>query len=83
MEENKKFFTYVLYSEVRNRLYIGQTEDLPRRIEQHNTGKVSSTKPYRPYKLIYFEESDSRIKAMKREKDLKTSKGRVFVKTLI
>jgi putative endonuclease len=79
----KKYFTYVLYSETKNRLYIGHTDNMTRRFEQHCKGKVASTKPYIPYKLIYYEKFDSRLDAVKKEKQLKTSKGRDFIKTFI
>jgi putative endonuclease len=79
----EKYFTYALHSEIYNRLYIGHTDNLSRRIEQHNKGKVASTKPYIPYKLIYYEKFNSRLDAVKKEKQLKTSKGRDFIKTFI
>ena len=78
-----KYFTYALYSYSFSRLYIGQTDDVNRRLTQHNEGKVDSTKPYKPYKLIYFEEHLTREDAVKREKELKTSEGRRFLKKFI
>ncbi|HMT11797.1 MAG TPA: GIY-YIG nuclease family protein [Ignavibacteria bacterium] len=74
---------YCLYSESRDRLYVGQTDNLERRIRQHNSGKVASTKPYRPYRLIYFEEVKNRRNAMMREKELKTTKGRTFLRKIL
>ena len=79
----KRFFIYVLFSEMHKQLYIGQTNNLERRFEQHNQGRVNSTKPYRPYKLIYFEQVDSKTKAIKREKELKLTGGRRFLKQFI
>ena len=78
-----KYFTYALYSYSFSRLYIGQTNDVNCRLKQHNEGKVNSTKPYKPYKLIYFEEHQSRKDAVRREKELKTSEGRRFLKKFI
>jgi len=79
----KKFFIYVLYSETYKQLYIGHTDNLKRRFEQHNKGRVNSTKPFRPYKMIYFEETDSKAEAVKREKELKLTKGRRYLKQFI
>jgi len=44
---------------------------------------VFSTKPYLPYRLVYFEEAQNRSFAMLREKELKTTKGRNFLKKLL
>ncbi|MDZ7333507.1 MAG: GIY-YIG nuclease family protein, partial [candidate division KSB1 bacterium] len=49
------FYVYVLQSEVDKKLYTGYTSDLRHRLEEHNAGKVNSTKNRRPLKLIYFE----------------------------
>jgi putative endonuclease len=79
----KKYLIYVLYSDSHKQLYIGHTNDLKRRFKQHNKGKVSSTKPYRPYRIIYSEEAVSKTIAVKREKVLKLTKGRQFLKQFI
>ena len=60
-------YIYVLYSRTYDRIYIGQTNDLNKRQERHNTGRVRSTKPYVPWELIHSEKFDSRAAAMKRE----------------
>lgn len=78
-----KFYTYVLYSEKYDRLYIGQTKDLKKRFNEHSRGKVDSTKPYRPYKLLYYEECDSREFAVKKEKEFKQAYKREFFKSLV
>jgi putative endonuclease len=78
-----KFITYVLYSDTHKRLYIGQTDNLDRRLLQHNKGKVPSTRAYLPYKLIYTESFDRRIDAVKREKELKNTEGRRLLKKFI
>ncbi|MCX6138061.1 MAG: GIY-YIG nuclease family protein [Ignavibacteriales bacterium] len=49
------YTVYVLYSEKYDRLYIGQSEDLERRLAQHSRGEIFSTRPYLPMKLIYSE----------------------------
>ena len=75
------FYVYVLQSLVDKTLYIGMTNNLKRRISQHNVGKVRSTKAKKPFKLIYQESFNSRIEAREREKYYKTGFGREQLKT--
>ncbi|WP_278034089.1 GIY-YIG nuclease family protein [Flavobacterium nitratireducens] len=74
------YFVYVLESEVDGRLYKGHTSDIDKRIIEHNSGKTKSTKGYKPWRLVYFEEFDTREEAVLREKYLKTGSGREFLK---
>ena len=60
--------------------YTGSTNDLKRRVEEHNTGRVNSTKNRRPLKLIYYEACLSRDDATHREKYLKTYHGKAYIK---
>lgn len=71
-----KYFVYILYSPSYNRTYVGQTNDISNRLSYHNSGKVKSTKPFRPWTLIYSESFSSRSEAMKREKWFKSKQGR-------
>lgn len=69
-------FVYVLYSKAFNKIYIGQTIDLSRRLVEHNNGLLSKyTKRYVPWEVIYTEEFLFRSNALKREKQLKSQKG--------
>ena len=74
------YFTYILYSKSFDRLYKGQTKNLKNRLKLHNSGFVKSTKPFIPWEVVYFEEFDSRLEAVKREKYYKTAAGRRFLK---
>jgi len=65
------YYVYLLQSEKTEKFYIGFTADLKRRISEHNTGQVSSTKAHTPYKLVYFEGFRSKQDALTREKKLK------------
>jgi putative endonuclease len=76
----KFYYTYVLRSKKDTKLYYGQTKNLKLRIEQHNEGKVTSTKFRRPLELIYFEGCMALEDALKREKYFKTYYGRMFIK---
>jgi putative endonuclease len=49
------YFVYVLKSLSRNYIYVGMTDYLERRIGEHQSGKNKTTKPYRPFALIYSE----------------------------
>jgi len=62
------YFAYVLYSPDFNRFYKGSCKNLVERLKQHNHGHTASTKPFIPWKLVYFEEFESRMEAVKREK---------------
>ncbi|PIR97928.1 MAG: hypothetical protein COT89_01595 [Candidatus Colwellbacteria bacterium CG10_big_fil_rev_8_21_14_0_10_42_22] len=65
------FYVYILRSKKSNKLYIGSTNNLKRRIEEHNSGKSSYTKKYMPYELIYFEAYRVEADARHREHNLK------------
>jgi putative endonuclease len=58
-----------------NRHYIGITTNTKRRTVEHNNGSTKSTRPFRPWKLIYIEKYKTRQEACKREWYLKHSKG--------
>jgi len=74
------FYVYVLHSEKDGNLYTGYTQDLELRFEQHEKGKVESTKNRRPFKLIYYEACLIQADALKREKYLKTHYGKMFLR---
>ncbi len=75
---NKMYYLYILLGTKPNWHYIGSTDNLKRRFKDHNAGKVKSTRPYRPLKIIHIEEYESRTLVRKRETFLKkTAKARV------
>jgi putative endonuclease len=74
------FTVYVLYSPSFRKIYIGYTSDLADRLVSHNELSTKGyTLKYRPWKLIYKEEYSQKSEAMKREKELKSAKGRTFL----
>ena len=73
------FFAYVIQSEIDGSLYKGHSEDLQRRLQQHNSGKTKSIKSKIPYILIYSEEFLTREESIKRDKYFKTAAGRRFL----
>jgi len=60
---------------------VGMSEDVQKRIIQHNKGMTFSTKGYRPWKLFFFEEYNSREEARKREVYLKSGIGKEYIKS--
>jgi len=76
-------YIYVLKSKKDLKRYIGLTNNLESRISLHNNGKVESTKNRRPLVLLYYEEIEDRAEAAKREKFLKSGKGREFLDSIL
>ncbi len=72
------YFVYIIYSASRDRYYTGHTDNLVRRIDQHNCGYSSSTKSGIPWQLMYTEEFQTRNEAMKREYEIKSKKSRKY-----
>ena len=77
------YFVYILQSDRDGRLYIGSTDDVERRLTEHNKGQTRSLKSRRPLKLIYKEEVSDRRTGRKRERLLKSYKGGNAFKKLI
>jgi len=65
------FFMYVLKSAKEHKLYVGSTSNIRRRIKEHNSGLVESTKYRRPLKLVYVEGYAGEEEARRRERNLK------------
>jgi len=65
------FYVYLLKNERNDEVYVGSTIDLSRRFQEHNEGKVSSTKRYMPWHLIYYEAYPAEKLAREREQKLK------------
>ncbi|MBZ0181485.1 MAG: GIY-YIG nuclease family protein [Melioribacteraceae bacterium] len=76
------YFVYIFTSLKDSKRYIGMTSDLSRRLNEHNSGKVKSTKNRRPLELIYTEEFISKQDALNRETFFKSGKGREFLKSI-
>ena len=73
---------YALSSAHRKYIYVGITENVERRVFQHNAGYEKTTRPYRPFELILVEAFSSRLEARAREKYLKSGKGKEYLKKL-
>lgn len=77
------FYVYVLRSEKDHEFYIGSTNNLERRISEHQNGKNISTAKRLPVELIYFEGHRSKEDAMRRELYFKTSKGKTTLRQML
>lgn len=77
------FHVYVIYSEEFDKIYIGMSSNLEKRIFAHNHLPKGWTKRFRPWNLVYSEGFDEKTEALKREKELKSHQGREFIRTKI
>lgn len=79
------YFVYVLFNTAKRKIYIGQTGNIVKRIAEHNKkrGNHFTSKLEGEWILIYKEEVLDRRQALIREKQLKSYKGRQFIKQYI
>ena len=78
------FTVYVLHSPQYDKIYIGYTSNLEQRLLSHNKlSKKGYTVRYRPWTVIHTEEFVNKTEALKREKQLKSARGRLWIRTLI
>jgi putative endonuclease len=77
------FTAYILRNNLTGRHYIGSTNDLRRRVLEHNRGQTKSTSQKGNWEIIYTEKYDSSIEAKRRESQIKSYKGGNAFKKLI
>ena len=77
------YYVYILRSKKNQSLYIGYTTDIERRVIEHNNGQSQSTKPFRPYELIFYEAFINIKDAKSREQYLKSGWGRRTINKLL
>lgn len=77
------YCVYVLLSSRDSKFYIGFTNNLKRRLAEHQRGKNISTAKRRPLRLIYFEGHLTSDAARKRERYFKTTKGKTMLRKII
>ncbi|MGI6311035.1 MAG: GIY-YIG nuclease family protein [Bacteroidales bacterium] len=65
------YWVYIIYSSTIDKFYTGQTDDMERRLEEHNRGKTSFSARGMPWTLLYSKECSSRSEAVKLEKFIK------------
>lgn len=74
------YFVYILKSDKNGDIYIGSTDNVEKRLNQHNSGKVKSTKFYQPWKLLEYREYRTRSEAVRQERFLKTGQQKELLK---
>jgi len=77
------FIVYVLRSLKDKKLYVGFTDDLDRRVKEHNDGKNISTKGRKPFELIFYEGLPTLEEVVEREKFYKSGRGREVLKKIL
>jgi len=77
---SNNYITYVLQSILDNNFYVGYTTNLELRLDEHNSGKVKSTSARKPFKVVYYEVCYNQTDALHREKYLKSSYGKRYIK---
>jgi len=71
-------YTYILWSKKSSNFYFGSTADVQKRLEEHNSGNVTSTSPHVPWKLVWYGGFESKQLAKDFERYLKTGSGKAF-----
>jgi len=74
------YYVYILQSLKDKGFYVGYSNDLRERLKLHNLGRITSTKSRRPFKLIYYDACLNQQDAIRREKYLKSSWGKKYIK---
>ena len=77
------YYVYILKSNRDNKLYIGYTTDLRKRLKEHNQGKVASTKSRRLLELVFYEAYKDSKDARRREIYLKTANGKSTLRMML
>jgi putative endonuclease len=74
------YYVYILKSVKHKYIYVGMSDNLNRRLREHNLGWNKTTKPYAPFNLLHSKGFEDRISSRAREKWFKTGEGRGFIK---
>ncbi len=78
-----EYYVYILQSGIDQSFYIGYTQNIPKRLAEHNAGKSHYTTRKIPWKLVYQESFNSKTEALIRERFLKNQKNKEFYTRLI
>jgi putative endonuclease len=78
-----KWYLYILKSKDRDKIYIGSTCDIGRRLADHNRGNTPSTKRFVPWSVAYVEEYSTKKEARTRERQVKNWKSRERIEQMI
>ncbi len=78
-----KYYIYILKSLKFDKFYTGYTNDLKRRLNEHNSGKSEYTRKFKPWEIVYFEECNDVEEARQKEKYYKSASGRRKIKKIL
>jgi putative endonuclease len=77
------YYTYILRSVTTRRFYVGHTENLVKRLAEHNNNRTVSIKNRGPWELVFSEEFAARAEAMRREREIKRMKSHSWIDKLV
>jgi len=77
------YCVFVIKSLSRNYIYVGLTNNMERRLKEHNNGENKTTKPYSPFFLILEEKYNTGKGAREMEKYFKNGTGKEYIKSLL
>jgi putative endonuclease len=77
------FYTYILRSQKSGRYYIGHTENLQKRLFEHNNDRTDAIKGRGPWGLVYSEQFATRSEASQRERQMKRMKSHAWLDRLV
>ena len=76
-------YTVYVLKDRYNRIYVGQTKNFDKRLEEHVSGKTKSLRNRNPFEVLYTEIVETRVEAVQRELALKSGQGRAWLKSKI
>ena len=77
------YFVYIIYAAKLDKYYVGQTESVELRLNQHNTGMSTYTSKASDWEMKYTEEFSTRTMSIRREREIKSKKSRKYIEWLI
>ncbi|MDP4263118.1 MAG: GIY-YIG nuclease family protein [Bacteroidota bacterium] len=77
------FYVYSIHSLPKNYTFAGLTDNVERKFLEHQSGRNKTTRPYRPFKIIYAEECSTRQEAQERERYLKPGVRKEYLTSLL
>lgn len=76
-------YVYILKSQKDKQMYVGCTNNLKKRLSEHNNGKVAATASRKPFEIIFYEAFQDKSDAFAREQWLKTGWGKNHLKKML
>ena len=77
------FYVYILYSQSADRYYVGESENVNERLSSHLKGISKYTSVANDWKIVHVETFESRLLAIKREREIKKKKSRKYIEWLL